>query len=106
MLLIDMPCIEKRIARLVQFFSQESDLSMSSVPFWKALSKTPKCHWLPSRVWSISGSRSPFVFFVDDGAWMIVASAMAPVAMRMPPLSGCRFTASSMAPPRSCSSSR
>jgi hypothetical protein len=35
----------------------------------------------------ISGSRSPVEFFVELGAWMIVASTMVPVLIRMPLLS-------------------
>jgi hypothetical protein len=37
----------------------------------------------------ISGSRSPKALFVDDGAAMIVASTLVPVAMRMPFASRC-----------------
>ena len=38
------------------------------------------------RVWCISGSRSFFSFLVDEGAWIMVASTMVPVVMRMPRL--------------------
>lgn len=66
----------------------------------------PKFHWLPFRVWCISGSRFPLAFLVDEGAWIMVASIMVPVAMRMLRPSRYRFTVSSIAPPRSCFSSR
>ncbi len=39
----------------------------------------PKCHCLPLRVWCISGSRSPLLFLVDEGASISVASTMVPV---------------------------
>ena len=38
----------------------------------------PKCQVLPFFVLAISGSRLPSLFFVDDGAWMIVASTIVP----------------------------
>src|ERR1700730_10319704 len=67
---------------------------------------SPKYHCLPFFVWCIAGSGSPLWFLVDQGAWTIVASTMVPVAMRMPFVSRCRFTASSICPPRSCFSSK
>src|ERR1700722_13991784 len=45
---------------------------------------SPKYHWFPFLVWYISGSRSPLAFLVDEGAWMMVAPTIVPVAMRMP----------------------
>jgi hypothetical protein len=40
----------------------------------------PKHHWLPFFVWCISGSRAFLAFLVEDGALMIVASTIVPVA--------------------------
>src|ERR1035437_8246001 len=60
----------------------------------------PTYHWFPFLVWCISGSRSPLEFLVDEGAWMMVASTIVPVAMRMPLAFRCTFTASSIRPPQ------
>jgi len=66
----------------------------------------PKYHWLPFLVWCISGSRSPLAFFVEEGAWMMVASTIVPVAILIPLASRWMFTDSSIMPHRSCFSSR
>ena len=38
----------------------------------------PKCRWFPFFVWCIFGSRAFFLFLIDDGAEMMVASTMLP----------------------------
>ena len=44
----------------------------------------PKYHWLPFLVWCISGSRALAAFLVEEGALMIVASTIVPVAILSP----------------------
>src|SRR5262249_18264342 len=66
----------------------------------------PKYHWVPFFVWCISGSRCLSAFLVDDGALMIVASTIVPVASFSPFAAKCRCTSSNSRRPRSCSSSR
>src|SRR5690242_20337911 len=66
----------------------------------------PKYHWLPFLVWCISGSRAFSAFLVEDGALMIVASTIVPVATFSPFPAKCRCTSSNSCWPRSCSSSR
>ena len=46
-----------------------------STPMWAFM---PKYHWLPFLVWCISGSRSPWAYFVELGAAIFVASTTAP----------------------------
>src|SRR5262252_8415047 len=50
----------------------------------------PKYHWFPFFVWCISGSRAFSAFFVEDGALMIVASTIVPVATFSPLVARCR----------------
>src|SRR5206468_6855075 len=57
-------------------------------------------------VWCISGSRALSAFLVEDGALMIVASTIVPVATFSPFAAKCRCTLSNSCWPRSCSSSR
>src|SRR3954451_16977947 len=66
----------------------------------------PKYHWLPFLVWCISGSRAFSAFLVEDGALMIVASTIVPVATFSPFAARCRCTSSNSCWPRSCVSSR
>src|SRR6476646_9347844 len=66
----------------------------------------PKYHWLPFLVWCISGSRAFSAFLVEDGALMIVASTIVPVATFSPFAARCRRTSSNSCWPRSCASSR
>jgi len=47
----------------------------ASTPMWQRI---PKNHWLPLATECISGSRSPFLFLVELGALMIVASKIVP----------------------------
>jgi len=54
----------------------------------------PKYHWLPFLVWCISGSRALSAFLVEDGALMIVASTIVPVATFSPFAAKCRCTSS------------
>ena len=73
---------------------------------------TPTCAFMTKyhcrllRVWRIAESRSPALFLVDEGAWIIVAPTMVPVAILIPLLARCSFTWSSIALPSSCFSSR
>src|SRR5690348_16293419 len=53
-----------------------------------------KYHWLPFFVWCISGSRAFSAFLVEDGALMIVASTIVPVATFSPFAAKCRCTSS------------
>src|SRR5436309_10828808 len=66
----------------------------------------PKYHWFPFFVWCISGSRAFSAFLVEDGALMIVASTIVPVATFSPFAARCRCTSSNSCWPRSCVSSR
>src|ERR1700752_4897560 len=52
------------------------------------------------------GSRALSAFLVDDGALMIVASTIVPVAPLNPFAAKCRWTSSNSFCPRSCASSR
>src|SRR5690554_778534 len=60
----------------------------------------PKCHWLPLRVWCISGSRAFSRFLVELGASMMVASTIVPSLSIRPALAKWRLTDSKMALPR------
>src|SRR5215472_3003335 len=66
----------------------------------------PKYHWLPFFVWCIAGSRALSAFLVEDGALMIVASTIVPVATFSPFAAKCCCTSSNSGRPRLCSSSR
>jgi hypothetical protein len=76
---------------------------------WISLERlsTPKCafmpkyHWLPFLVWCISGSRALALFLVEDGALMMVASTIVPVAIFSPFSARSRCTASNSRRPRS-----
>ena len=48
---------------------------MGSLPSWIFMSK---CQALPFFVLAISGSHLSFLFFIDDVAWIIVASIIMP----------------------------
>ena len=44
----------------------------------------PKYHWFPFFVWRICGSRSRRLFFLDEGAAMILASMIVPRRSQRP----------------------
>jgi hypothetical protein len=62
----------------------------ASTPTWAFM---PKYQSLPFFVLVISGSRRPALFFVEDGASIIVASTSVPERSVMPLSTKCAFTA-------------
>jgi hypothetical protein len=66
----------------------------------------PKNQSLPFLVDDISGSRAPALFFVEDGASMIVASTSVPERSAIPLSARCAFTAAKSASVSPCRSSR
>src|ERR1044071_3068878 len=66
----------------------------------------PKCHWLPFLAWCISGSRALFLFFVEGGAAMIVASTIVPWRINRPRSSSIAPISSNSTRVKSCSSSQ
>src|SRR4051812_8565834 len=75
----------------------------TSTPIWAFI---PKCHWLPFRVWCISGSRLFCLFLVEDGAAMIVASTIVPWRINRPYPSSIAPTSSNSPLVKSCRSSQ
>ena len=66
----------------------------------------PKYQSLPFFVDDISGSRAPALFFVEDGASMIVASTSVPERSVIPLSARCAFTSAKIASVSPCRSSR
>jgi hypothetical protein len=66
----------------------------------------PKYQSLPFFVDDISGSRAPALFFVEDGASMMVASTSVPERSVMPLSARCPFTSAKIASVRPCRSRR
>src|ERR1051325_1759348 len=66
----------------------------------------PKCHWLPFLAWCLSGSRALFLFLVEGGAAMIVASTIVPWRLNRPRSSSIAPISSNSTRVKSCSSSQ